>query len=237
MKPLLFLLMSACAWAQIQLPSIGVMLDENGRARPVTGAPAVAVLGQPIFDGVVISLACTAQMCLAKTATALVSTYGDSVPAPPGAAIIAFESGFNGAAAYVYFVATGEFALWSAGVLTPLDFTPAGDVLSLRASAVQVEFATEHDESIWVGDLNLGPANTILLLDDGSALLAANGQVRLLRPDGTELDFAAAGTDSFIGGFIRMNDQYVEVITASGMWALDVEPGHEQISLLPGVAH
>jgi len=237
MKPFLFLLMSTCAWSQIQLPSIGVMLDESGRARPVTGAPAAAALGQPIFDGVVISLACTAQMCLSKTASALVSTYGDSVPAPPGAAIIAFESGLNAAAAYVYFVATGEFALWSPGSLTPVGFAPAGDVLSLRASAVQVEFATEHDESTWVGNLNLGPANSILLLDGGGALLAANGQVRLLRPDGTELDFAVTGADGFIGGFIRMSDRYVEVITTSGMWALDVEPGHEQIFLLPGVSH
>jgi hypothetical protein len=237
MKHFLFLLMSTCVWAQIQLPSIGVMLDENGRARPVNGAPAAAALGKPIFDEVVISLACTAQMCLAKTATALVSTGGDSVPAPPGAAVITFASGLNGAAAYVYFVATGEFALWNAGALTPLDFAPAGDVLSLRASAVQVECATEHDESIWVGNLNLGPANSILLLDGGGALLAANGQVRLRRPDGTELDFTVAGADSFIGGFIRMSDQYVEVITASGMWALDVEPGQEQIFLLPGVTH
>jgi len=44
------------------------------------------------------------------------------------------------------------------------------------------------------------------------------------------LDFAVTG----VGGFLRMSDQYVQVITDSGMWALDLEPGHEQMFLLPG---
>ena len=60
--------------------------------------------------------------------------------------------------------------------------------------------------------------------------MAFDGQVKLLRPDGTEVDFVVSGAD----GFVRMSDRYVEVITDSGMWALDVEPGHEQIFLLPG---
>jgi hypothetical protein len=54
--------------------------------------------------------------------------------------------------------------------------------------------------------------------------------VRLVRSDGSELDFAVTG----VGGFLRMSDQYVQVITDSGMWALDLEPGHEQMFLLPG---
>jgi hypothetical protein len=73
-------------------------------------------------------------------------------------------------------------------------------------------------------------AHAIFLLDDGSALLAVDGQVRLLRADGTEIDFALPGA----GGFLRMNDRYVEVITNSGMWALDTQAGSEQVFLLPG---
>jgi hypothetical protein len=61
--------------------------------------------------------------------------------------------------------------------------------------------------------------------------------VRLLRPDGTEVDFAVAPAGGFVGGFIRMSDQYVQVIADAGMWALDIEPGHEQMFLLPGVSH
>jgi hypothetical protein len=95
----------------------------------------------------------------------------------------------------------------------------------------------ERDGEIWVGGKSLGSANSVLLLDGGGALLASDGKVRLLRADGTELDFAVTSAGGFVGGFIRMSNQYVQVITDAGMWALDIEPGHEQISLLPGVSH
>jgi hypothetical protein len=232
MKLLFFVLTSACAWAQIQHPSIGVMLDEGGSSRAVTGAPGAAILGEPIFKVAAISLGCSADVCLAKTESALLTPTGDTWDAPPGAALIAFD----GAAAYVYFVETRQLARWSQGRLDPIDFAPDGDVLSLRASADGLEYAVGRDDGIWVGDRNLGAANAILLLDGGGALLAADGLVRLIEADGTELDFAIVGAESFIGGFVRMSQRYVEVITATGMWALDLQPGHEQIYLLPGVS-
>jgi len=232
MKRLFFVLTSACAWAQIQHPSIGVMLDEGGSSRPVTGTPAAAILGEPIFKEAAISLACSAGLCLAKTESALLSSTGGPWDAPPGAALIAFD----GAAAYVYFVETRQLARLSQGRLDPIDFAPDGDVLSLRASSDGFEYAIARNDGIWVGDRNLGTANAILLLDGGGALLAADGQVRLLKLDGSEMDFAVVGAESFIGGLVRMSERYVQVITASGMWALDLEPGHEQIYVLPGVS-
>ena len=114
-----------------------------------------------------------------------------------------------------------------------MDFAPGGDVLSLRAVAGGFEYAVERDGEIWIGGKSLGVANCVLLLEGGGALLASDGRVRLLRNEGTELDFAIAG----VGGFIRMSDQYVQVITDSGMWALDIERGHEQMFMLPGVSH
>ena len=233
MKLLLFFLLNTCTWAQLQHPSIGVMLDENERARPVTGTAAAGALGKPIFHGAVISLACSAQICLAKTESAWVSSSGETVDAPPGAALIAFV----GDSAYLYFVETRQLGFWSAGQLNTIDFAPGGDVLSLRATTDGFEYAIARDDGIWVGNQNLGAANAVLLLDGGGALLAANGQVRLLRPDGTEVDFTVAGADGFIGGFLRMSDRYVQVITDSGMWVLGVEPGREQIFLLPGGSH
>jgi len=224
MKLFLFLLMSAGAWAQIERPSLGVMLDENGLVRPVTGAPAAAALGDPLFGGAVISLACTQTTCLAKTETAVVSSTGESADAPPGAAIIAFI----GDVAYVYFVETRQFAIWFAGQLYPFDFAAGGDVLSIRANAFT--YAIARDDGIWLGNQNLGAAHAIFLLDGGGALLAVDGQVRLLRADGTEIDFAVPGA----GGFLRMSDRYIEVMTDSGMWALDTQVGNEQIFLLPG---
>ena len=93
MKILLFTLMTASAWAQIESPQIGAMLDVNGRARPVSGAPAAAVAGTPWFDGAVISLACSAEGCVAKTESALFTSAGRYVvDAPPGAAIIALDT-------------------------------------------------------------------------------------------------------------------------------------------------
>jgi len=227
MKLFLFLVFSASAWAQIERPSIGVMLDENGRARPVTGAAAAAAVGDPLFDGAVISLACSEKMCLAKTETALVSSAGETADAPPGAALMVF----SGDSAYVYFVESRQFAIWFAGHLYLFDFDPGGDVLSIRANGF--DYAIAHDDGIWVGAQNLGVANAVFLLDGGGALLAVDGQVRLLRPDGTEVDFAVFGA----GGFVRMSDRYVEVVTDSGTWALDTEPDHEQIFLLPGGSH
>jgi hypothetical protein len=236
MKIILFTLMTACAWGQIESPQIGVMLDVNGRVRPVTGAPAAAVVGNAWFDGAVLSLACSAGGCVAKTESALFTSGGVVVGAPAGAAIIALDASSPGAA-YVYFVESGTLARWTGSELVPMDFAPGGDVLSLRTVSGGFEYAVARDGEIWIGGKSLGAANSVLLLDGGGALLASDGQVRLLRPDGTEVDFAVAGVDGFVGGFIRMSDRYVEVITDSGMWALDVEPGHEQIFLLPGVSH
>lgn len=224
MKLFLFLLITASAWAQIERPSLGVMLDENGSARPVTGAPAAVALGDPLFRGAVISLACSHTTCLAKTESAVVSSTGETADAPPGAAIFAFI----GDVAYVYFVETRQFALWFRGQLYSFDFAAGGDVLSIRANGFA--YAVAQDDGIWVGNQNLGAAHAIFLLDNGGTLLAVDGQVRLLRADGTEIDFAVPEA----GGFVRMNDRYIEVIASGGMWALDTQPGSEQVFLLPG---
>ena len=197
-------LMTACAWGQIESPQLGVMLDVNGRARPVSGVPAAAVVGTPWFDGAVISLACSAEGCVAKTESALFTPAGVVVDAPPGAAIIALDSTSPGTA-YVYFVESGKLARWTGSQLVPIDFAPGGDVLSLRAVAGGFEYAVERDGEIWIGGKSLGAANSVLLLDGGGALLASGGRVRLLRPDGTELDFTMAGAGSFVGGFVRMS--------------------------------
>jgi hypothetical protein len=234
MKILLPILMAGCAWAQIESPQIGVILDVNGRARPVSGSPAAAAVGPAWFDGAVISLACSAQGCVAKTESALFTPAGVVVAAPPGAAIIALDP-YSSGAAYVYFVESGQLARWTGSRLVPMDFAPGGDVLSLRAVAGGFECAVEREGEIWIGRKSLGAANSVLLLDGGGALLASDGQVRLLRADGREMDFAV-GASSVVGGFIRMSDQYVEVLSDAGMWALDVEPGHEQMFLLPGVS-
>ena len=92
------LVMSACAFAQIEHPQIGVMLDENGDARVVLGVAGSTTSSDSLWSGV-LSLACSAQVCFAKSQGALLSSSGESMDAPAGPAIFAID----GATAYVYF--------------------------------------------------------------------------------------------------------------------------------------
>jgi hypothetical protein len=217
MKLLLLFLASVCASAQIEQPRIGMRLDANGSVRPVLGIAGSATLGDPVWSGV-LSMACSAKLCLAKTETALVSSSGESVDTPPGAALIAIKDD----SAYVYFLETRQFMRWHDGRLDPLDFSPEGDVVSLQATADGFTYAV-HDDAT--------NAAAVLLID-GGRLEASADQVRVLRADGSERDFAISG----VQGFVRMSDSYVELITANGMWALCIEPDKEQLFLLPGVS-
>lgn len=225
MRLALLLVVSAFAFAQIERPQIGVMLDENGDARAVLGAAESATASDPLWSGV-LSLACSAQVCFAKTQTALLSSTGETMDAPAGPAILAID----GAAVYVYFTETRQLARWHDGQLDPLDFSPDGEVLALRATAGGFEYAARRADGVWAGDRYLGDAATVQLLENGSVLLASADRVRLLRSDGTEADFAVAGVRSLI----RIGDVYVQLVTSNGMWALAVEPGRERVFLLPG---
>ena len=86
------------AWLT-ERPQVGVMLDQNGDARVVWGVAGSATLGKPILNSV-LSMACSHEACVAKTAAAIVSTSASSanvasVDAPHGPAI------FGGS--YIYF--------------------------------------------------------------------------------------------------------------------------------------
>jgi len=72
---------------------------------------------------------------------------------------------------------------------------------------------------------------TVMPLEDGSIVAAAD-HIAVVRRDGTELDFAVAG----VRQFFAMGKGYVQAVTDTGMWILRVEPGREQIFLLPGIS-
>jgi len=206
------------------------MLDQNGAVRPVLGVAASATLGDPILSGVV-SLACTARGCLAKTASSLVSTSGGTVDAPSGPAI--FGEG------HVYFPDAQQLAHWHDGALEAIDFTADGSLLALRPDGDGLDYAVSRSGATWVEHYSfvdhsvevLGsaiPANAALLLD-GVTLLAADDGVHVLRPDGSETIVATTG----VTALVRMGSAYVELVTAQGMWALDPATGN--VFLLPGV--
>ena len=125
-----------CAWAQIDRPQIGKMLDANGAVRTVYGIEASVSMGDVETNGV-LSSGCAEKFCLVKTETLIVSAVG-SVAAPGGAALFAFD----GNAAFVWFPRSRELARWGNGVLSPLPYGQGsvaalgegdGEVLSIRA--------------------------------------------------------------------------------------------------------
>jgi hypothetical protein len=71
---------------------------------------------------------------------------------------------------------------------------------------------------------------TVMQFEDGT-LTATADHIVVVRRDGTELDFNVADVQQFFA----MGNGYVQVVAKTGMWILRVEPGREQIFLLPGI--
>jgi hypothetical protein len=233
MKILLSFVLTVCAFAQIERPQLGVMLDQHGGARPVLGALASATLGDPVLQGV-LSMECSARGCLAKTNAAVVSTNGQSADAPRGPAI------FGGA--YVYFPESQQLGHWHDGILEVVSFIADGDVLALRPDGDGLDYAVSRAGATWIEHMSLmdnGTDNSLTaitsfpeahaaMLLDGLTLLAVDDGVHLLRPDGTDTIVNIAGVQAFV----PMGKGCVEFVTAQGMWAFDLKQG---LFLLPGV--
>ena len=222
--------MASSAWAQLQTPQLGVMIDRANVARAVFGVAGSVTAGDPMVTGV-MSSACSAQLCLFKTRSAI-EWAGGQTEAPPGPAIFSI----NGTSALVYFSKNRELARWENGKLTRLELKVAGDILSVLAMADgTMQFAARRDGAISVVDENdavLGsiPGMPVLLMAEG-AIYADQDALVLRRPDATELRWALSG----IAGFSMMGDGYVQIRAASGSYALRVVSGREQLFALPEV--
>jgi hypothetical protein len=223
MKPLAALSL-ACAFAQsVEAPRVGAMLDRRGSLRPVHGVAASFVIG-PETAGGVLSAACSADWCLAKTAGELAEA-----PAPPGPAVI----GIDGRAAWVYFPATGEFAHWEDGVLTPLDWRVDGEVLSISPDA---RIAVRRASGVWVvspdgATLDSLPeaSGPVLLLAD-ETVFAAGDELVLQRPDRSQARFALSG----VARIATLGEGWAQVSAESGTYALDLR--REALYVLPETA-
>jgi len=97
MKIFIVFALSSCAWAQVERPQLGKIVDANGAVRPIYGIAASVTLGDPEITGV-LSASCSRKFCLAKTETSLVSA-GGNIAAPAGPALFAFD----GDGAYIWF--------------------------------------------------------------------------------------------------------------------------------------
>jgi hypothetical protein len=236
-KLVIFLFIGVAAWAQLQPPQLGVMVDRSGAARPVFGVAGSATTGPPLAAAV-ISSACSSQLCLFKTESSLLVWTGGvwnggAIAAPRGPALFAL----NGASAYVYFPRSAQLAQWQSGKLTMLDSNVAGEILSLLATAGgTLQFAVLRNGAVSIVDQNdqgLGtiPGTPAMLIPNG-AVYAASGALVLCLNDASELRWPLAG----IQEFSAMGDGYVQIRTDSGSYALRVDPGREQLFMLPEIA-
>jgi hypothetical protein len=237
MRTTLPLLLAGCACAQSVLdqPRLGIMLDQQGAARPVRGVAASVTIGDAAATGV-NSFACSKDRCLFKTDTS-VTDGNRSVDAPPGFALFAFDRH----SALVYFSGTKQLMRWSGGSLDPVAFESGDEILALRVTSFSaIDIAVRRDRgvailrvSLTVGQTDLrgqwpdatGPA---ILLADG-ALLATADNLVLRRDDGTELRFRAPGARQF---FVA-GDGLIQIRTDDGVLALGTTPGRELLFQLP----
>jgi hypothetical protein len=226
MKILLVFAVATCAWAQINHPNVGKMLDANGAVRTVYGIAASVTLGDPEITSV-LSQACSKNFCLAKTGTSILSPSG-TVDAPAGPALFAF----TGEAAFVWFPQSRQLAQWQNGVLTSIDSTVDGEVLSLRASGGSVVLAVRRQSGEWlvnpdgsVADSLPRSSGPLMLIPDGAVYATRNEIV--IRDQRIPLDRVTA--------FSQMAPGYLQVRAAGIDYALRIEKGREMLFQLPGV--
>ena len=236
MRIFLVAALSVCAWAQtgLERPPLGTMLDSNGAARPVYGVVGSVTLGGTTATGV-LSIACSRQLCLMKTDSAIQSSAG-AISAPPGPAVF----GLDQAAAYVYFPESRQLARWHD---TQLDWIPwdlPGEVLSLQAVSGSVHAAVRLNRQVSIVHLALDDgslavldglpdtASAVMLLGSG-VLYADPDKVVLRRPDGTEQLFEVKAANAFFA----LGDGYVEIRAGPSTFALRIDPGRERLFLLP----
>jgi len=218
MKHALLLFIASRAWAQsgVEVPSAGMIVDPSGSLRAVQGVAGNFLLAPPMATGV-LSAACSEQICLAKTDAKILSATGH-VDAPPGPAIF----GLYRDTAVIFFPQSQTFARWRDDALEPLDWTVDDEVLSIRVSIDRVEIALRHD---WAGVTN-GP---VLLLTEGVVLATADELV-LRHPDASETRFDLTGTESISS----MGPHYAAIRAGVVTFVLRLDPGQEQLFLLPG---
>jgi hypothetical protein len=202
------------------------MLDSSGAVRTVYGITASVTLGGAESTGV-LSLACST-FCLTKTQSNIVSAAG-SVSAPPGPALFAFD----GNTAYIWFAQPRQLASWQNGVLTFLDATVDGEVMSIGASSGAVQFIVRTRSAGWIanqdGSLSssLPRATVAAILIPGGVVYATEREIVI-----GNIQFPLTGVTSFS----QMSGSYLQVRAGGVDYALRIDPGREALFQLPGVS-
>jgi hypothetical protein len=225
--------LSALAQSGLDVPQAGWMVDHSGAVRAVAGfAQSFLVSAQLRTDA--LSAACSSALCLVKTPTSLVtSTSADAVglPAPPGPALFSIR----GQTALIFFPAANQFARFKEGQLRFLDWTVEGEVLALRITPDGPEFAVQRDGGVWIvardGSIQAAlPADvSAVVLVENMAIFSNSRTLVVRRADGRETSFDLPG----VVALSPLGASYVQVNTPTAIYALRIDPGHEQLAVLP----
>ncbi len=225
------------AWAQsggIAPPSMGLMMDGHGYARPVFGVSGSVTLGAPVATAVVAS-ACSDSFCVVKTQTGMIA-QGAETKSPPGPALLAID----GQSVLLYFPRLGQLGRWQAGDLRPVPLSVTGTVVALRSNGGVAQFAVQRNGATWIVDSNdqaldsLPAASGPVLLPATGAIYIDGDDVVLRRRDGSELRFPVPGAQSFSAmSWSSSAANYVEIRSPLASYALRIDFGHERIFELP----
>jgi hypothetical protein len=225
----LLALIPACLLAQSGLdrPNLGLMIDQHGFLRPVSGVSGSFLVGDPQAARA-LSFACSQAACVAKTADSILGG-GAAIPAPEGPAVIAASD----AGAIFYFRQSGRFAQLQNGALTPLDWSVDGELLSISASN-GIRFAIRRDRAVWItasdGSVlgSLPSAESVLLLP-GAVVYSTPTELVLRRTNASEMRFPCGGVTELFA----MSGGWVEARSNSGVFALRTDAGRERVYQLP----
>jgi hypothetical protein len=240
---LLMVCVSAGAESGLEQPQLGMMLDRHGAARPVYGVTASVTLGDPAATDV-LAIACSRRMCLMKTDSAILASGGaiPATPAPRGPALVALD----GASAFIYFIRTKQLARRRGGQFDPIPFELPGGVISDEILSIAagpsgtLDAAFRRDGLVSIARITLADGNVIVtgslpgdtvavLLTRSGIVLADRNQITLRRPDGSDLSFPLAGAQAIF----QLGERYVQIRAGDLDYALRLDPGHEQLFLLP----
>lgn len=225
--------LGAIAQGGLDVPQVGLMVDHSGSLRAVHGLGQTYLAGSAIRTGV-LSASCGARMCLSKTAgTLFVSTDPEEagIPAPDGPVLFSI----HGDSALLYFPASRRFGRLESGQFALLPWSIDGDVLAIRETRDGVTVVVRRGDGIRIAGLDgsLGaalPVNAAAVMFIHAGLVyTVPDRVILKRDDGTELWFPVPGAVSLSA----ISERYLQVVTGSNAYALRIDPGHEQLSLLP----
>jgi hypothetical protein len=233
----------ARAQSTLEPPQLGAMLDHAGAARPVYGVTASVTLGNPIATEA-LAIACARRLCLIKTDSAILASSGavPATPAPRGPALIAIDDD----SAWVYFITAKKLARWRNGQLDPVPFElpgggTSGEILSILAGpSGTLDTVFRRDRRVYLVRITLADGNAIVtgsLPDDtGPVLLTGSGivfanrdQITVRRPDGSAVSFPLTGAQAIF----QLGERYVQARAGGVDYALRIDPGREQLFLLP----